>query len=983
MERRIRKSSTDSVSSVDKTQYLDVKIDNTSKILMIPNVVDIIDAYEVFEEERDDCENYRLILTIFPFCTNALFNPMTEIVYKEGSPDVEVIYDGTTASSTNTDGCYGLSNPNRQQMIMNSEYSKEDIGYEYHPGFDFFNNHILRNESFKVVNTLTTTDIEYQTVFNSISDYMRQGDGDVIQITPRTSIDDTLDSKIDKHLYNYEDIMTYEESIENNLSEDMGWLGFTNTSTVCATEKSNKASPITNWLIWNDMDISRAINNKNACEFVDMYPDRSLFSFLPKINEYRKREEHNWDIILTYPYKNVCEHDIVYDSENKLMGLKIMYIEKTINSYGADILLFRTFTNHGLAKNEYFNLYAVRKNDTDSDAVTKIEEVKVVSTGNMSTEFDNDYNHFFYINDMTLLEDLLGLKLVTDSTSDNYGKWLDKSKNVLTDSDISNMLFENYEFRYRRIVSDIESKYYIRIFKKIPNLKKRRRNLTEAIATGNGNITFEEYITENAIDKNRTDTTADIMLDFDREHYKLAFSKTIYNDDVAQLVFTDNIDVSYLVDNLGRPLTEIYATILKSNRGHDKWYATGDETTTDPGDESVEFSHCFGVVSSGFDFSLIKADQINDRDILTIKSNIGDIKRQNQLDGNCNKYENNITNIGLTYFNNTGNDDGEEVYNEFIGDIVEFCPSNVTEYVLEPVCHRFNTAQRELKANNSVYNIMEYDEIVSDDYDSDGFVINTTNCDSNNGVDSNECDDSNILRSFQRKEGYYFNPHYKIQIKEFGNINQDGHYDIKVKTAQPAQLDGIYITVTTKLNHKLSAGGILYVCIDDIDRDDYEGSYENDLWYKFVASYVSDDTTFSMMPYNQTWSEFTEEVKADTGYDYNWITLSLALETDDEAKKIYLRTKNDDIPDYATKVDHNTFLWRDVIKPGDTYSTLTDYYPFTNNAFYVNKEINFFLKRQDAFGYNGLYTDLFPSDKEGNKYNEDTYTYTEEDDVVC
>lgn len=958
MKYRIRKSSTDSVSSVDTKQYIDLKLENTSKLSIMPNIIDTIDAYEVFENERSACENYRLILTIKPFCTNVLFNPMTEIVYQEGSSDVEVIYDGNTAD--NTTGCSGIEHPTRQQMIMNSEYSKEDIGYEYHPGFDFFNNHILRNKSFKVVNMLDSSSEDDRLIFNTISDVMRHSDGNVITIKPRKSIDEIGD-EISKHLYDYDDIMSFEDSINNNLSEDMGWFGFTNTSTICATEKTNDISPLTNKLIWEDIDISRAINNKNACEFVDMYPDRTLFSFNPKINKYRKRTEYNWDIILTYPYKSICEDDIVYDSKVCLMGLKIMYIEKTINSDGSDILVFRTYSKHGLSKNEYFNLYAVSKND---NSVTEIEELKVVSTGNMSESSENDEYHFFYINDMRLMEELLGYEIETDTTSDSYGKWLNENGEAQSDDDISGTLFDNYNFRLRHLVGDIESKYYIRLFKKVPNLKKRKQNLTEEIVKGESEITFDEYIAENAIDKNRTDTTADIMLDFDREQYKLAFSKTIYNDDATQLTFTDNIDVSYLKDNLGRPLTELYVTILKSNRGHDKWYKD-----KKPGDDTVEYSHCFGEVSSGFDFSLIKKDANNQNNILSLKSDIGDIKLQNQIDGNCDVYENNITNIGLTY-------DGATVYNEFMGDIAEFCPSTVTETVLEPICHRFNTMQRELDSNNSSFYTMQYDEITSDDYDLDNFNVDTTTCDNENGS-----------VSFQRKEGYYFNPHYQVILKEFGSVNQDGHYDLKVKTAKPSQLDGIYITITTKLKHRLSAGDIVYVCIDDVDRElsdgsEYEGNYENDIWYKFAASYVEDENTFSMMPYNQTWSEWTEQVKEDTGSSYNWITLSLALLSDNDSKKIYLRKRNEDIPDYATKIDHNTFLWRDIMKPGDTLSTLTDY-PFTNNAFYINKEINFYLKRQDAFGYNGLFTDLFPSDIEGNKYDDDTYNYTEEDDVIC
>ena len=37
--------------------------------------------------------------------------------------------------------------------------------------------------------------------------------------------------------------------------------------------------------------INRVINNKDIGAFVDMYPDRSLYSILPKYNKYRNSKE--------------------------------------------------------------------------------------------------------------------------------------------------------------------------------------------------------------------------------------------------------------------------------------------------------------------------------------------------------------------------------------------------------------------------------------------------------------------------------------------------------------------------------------------------------------------------------------------------------------------------------------------------------------------------------------------------------------------
>ena len=53
-------------------------------------------------------------------------------------------------------------------------------------------------------------------------------------------------------------------------------------------------------------------------------------------------------------------------------------------------------------------------------------------------------------------------------------------------------------------------------------------------------------------------------------------------------------------------------------------------------------------------------------------------------------------------------------------------------------------------------------------------------------------------------------------------------------------------------------------------------------------------------------------------------------------------------------------------------------------CFYVNKDINFFLKRQAPFGYNGLYSSkLSPNDVFGNVKKENIYEYKDETNIVC
>ena len=89
---KIRLNKTNSVNSVNKDNMVDVELQQTTNPYMFTtDIKDTIDQYEVFEAERAYCTNYRLITTIKPFCSNVLYNPITEIVYKEGK--VEIIDD--------------------------------------------------------------------------------------------------------------------------------------------------------------------------------------------------------------------------------------------------------------------------------------------------------------------------------------------------------------------------------------------------------------------------------------------------------------------------------------------------------------------------------------------------------------------------------------------------------------------------------------------------------------------------------------------------------------------------------------------------------------------------------------------------------------------------------------------------------------------------------------------------------------------------
>lgn len=880
---RIRLNKTNSVNSVNKDNMVDVEFQQTTNPYMFTtDIKDTIDQYEVFEAERANCTNYRLITTIKPFCSNVLFNPITEIVYKEGSDECIVVDDDVSIklqdklSATAVAKIYGSIEPTRAQMIRDTEYSRKEINFEYHPGTDIFNNHILRNTSFKIVNPPNTTDNESREHFNTISDLLRRYDTKPIEYNKRSKINDTNNFK-EKHLYDADDILSMHngDAINNNIMEENGWFGFVNKSSVIAKKNENKK--------WVDEGFNKVINNRESCEFIDMYPDRTLFSFNPKYNPYRHRPEYNWDLFLTYPYEN--------DYSNILIsgGLLIKSVELAFNSVGRRIVLFSTYTKHNLSIGTAFNLY-INEN--------KIENILVNSLGNVKKE---DEEHYFYTTQTDIIGKILGNNEEIDDDTDND----DINEQIKT---------RNVTFRLKHIVNGYESEYYIRKFKKLPNLNKIVNENEEDKLTIDKSYCVKEF----------KEWIKDKPNDFDKEQYQLAFSSTVYNDNNTQVAWTDGINIDNILDNRGRPLTEIYLTIMKCNKGYSKWYENDDvKRAENVKSKEIEYSHCFGDVSWGFDLLSAK----NEEEII-LQEKLHDVK----LIHNVNE--------------DIVNDD------EFNGDIVEYNTTTCNETILEDCYFRFNTYLRENPADYYTY---QYDEIISDDYDKEDFKVETRPLSNKNYL--------------VHPEGYYYKAHYRILLKEFGEIHQESHFDLNIKNVAIRRNDtdnSTYVVVQTKLPHHLAANDKIMLCKDGTDE-------VVDIRVKSVIN----SNTF-------TFASINDELDARTVCDI------LNGKYDEDNITYSLKRYNDNIPFYAEKVDNtNRYLWRNVNNVGNKDNIVLPEYRFANGYFYIDQDINFFLKRQDPFNEFGLWYDgepednILPNDTIGNVLKESNYEYKEETEATC
>lgn len=241
--------------------------------------------------------------------------------------------------------------------------------------------------------------------------------------------------------------------------------------------------------------------------------------------------------------------------------------------------------------------------------------------------------------------------------------------------DIENNGSLNNESRMKKVLNGVESEYYFRKFRKIK--------------TKNGNMI-------------ETD---------DYDSYQLAFSENIFNDKIVQYAFNEDLDIAGLTDNLGRPLSELFLTVIKTD---------SDEL--------------FSKVSSGIEtpyMSKFNTSHLNGylRDIPAIN------KIHNGINSPFQSYKPLETNIKINNNNNLiGN-------NEFYGDLVEYNKSTLNEVILSEVTHRFNTVNRE---SQSPLN----------------YFLGP--------------DETKQINLGPRQEGYIYHPHRSFKIKQFSNYIEEG-----------------------------------------------------------------------------------------------------------------------------------------------------------------------------------------------------------------
>ena len=971
--------------SNNMNSFVPIRLTSGAKLLPTDSLVTTINEVELYNQERQASNIVRLTCTINPICSNVLHNTITEIVKNEGSNECFCLNFTPLKLIYNEDDEEKLlykkktSFNNAFSGVRDTQLSNEANGFQYHCGTDIFNNHILRSLTFKTVCGYGGKgNSSKHDEFNTLEDTMRSIDGTNISGYKDYTEEDRK-SKNGKHsikklhLYLKEEVLSFEECVENRLIEENGWYGFINIGKFPAIDDNNK----------EQLDIYKVINNRKPCDFIDMYPSRDLWYFTPKYNKYRKRIEKNWDYCLTYPSSSTTDIDFIRSGTN---SLKVCMFDDTLsNSIGTSGLKLYSVSKHGLSKGDIINVYDGNDIVIRNTSVVDIEDDYTFSVYDQGVDISNLW---YQLSNNDLISGVTSGVTISGITYEfgDFKKFLvyeDESGKTIKYPILPNkkVCLEQKDISYKKVVEGEELEYYVRIFSKIPNWKFADKEPTE----------YEMY-KENSDLISRYQSYEN---DFESHVSRLAFSKNIYGDDMSEIVFSDNIDLSNLKDNLGRPLSEIYLTIIKNNIGYKKWYEEHD-----CGSPDVEFSHCFGKLNCAFKLSNYAVPFNEYVNVTTINSleSVGYAKKGLDID--------NINENGQSFYTigNRVNDEIQyrskknlisvyEIYNgrerlyqtfsngdiegnkHFYGDLCCYSTKLLDEQSIQMINFRFNTAQRECgstrtqqpfaldaqstdsdeqqqtattdeqqqtatsgdqqqtETTGDPFSHIYHEEINTDDYDLDNF-----NC------------TIEKIQNLNRLEGYCYVPHYKIQIHTF---------DDEIKTDKPNYVpiknyninnDGT-ISCLTRNYHYFNNNDIVYFSTFDGD------------CFQYQVTSIENSKRFVCEPL-----EFAHQLTSEN--------------------KIHRLFKSyDDTPSYATLSNDGSahFSWREFIKNGFDAENKVEQYPFMNNALYVNKNINLFVQRQDPDDVGHIrHASPFPTDAETNKLtNIKENNYYQEEDIEC
>ncbi len=420
-------------------------------------------------------------------------------------------------------------------------------------------------------------------------------------------------------------------------------------------------TPLISNSLYND-NVKIYINNNNQVDSIKIQSN-DIFEQEGWVGFFESSFYEPVNAIPSNEKKSLCEFTTFDPDYNRLRFIdndaKPNYkIKITYPAYSKDIPLLRNTSNITL-----------------SDGLPIINKTKVTLNGRDYVAFTCAINHGLKSKDEIKLNNFIDLTtngdLALQQRTYNVFKLGDnnnKHKNRIFVLDINP---EEIEIdvgitTIKRVVNNKESEYYVRVF--------------------------------SAITENYTDY----------DTYPASYGTSYFYDKVTAFNFIKDVDIAGLKDNLGRPLSELFLTIVKNDEDSDVGSISNsywlDKQSVMTGSTKNRF---WTKISGGY----LTEKNIN------VNYNI-------KAYGDVNYKVNSPSDPPFIWFENIDESD-----NEFDGDIVEYNEDDLLEKRLENIHHRINTVYRE--------NLREI---------KDGYGITGTT---------------------SKTEGYIYSPHSLIKIRDF------------------------------------------------------------------------------------------------------------------------------------------------------------------------------------------------------------------------
>ena len=210
------------------------------------------------------------------------------------------------------------------------------------------------------------------------------------------------------------------------------------------------------------------------------------------------------------------------------------------------------------------------------------------------------------------------------------------------------------------------------------------------------------------------------------------------------------------------------------------------------------------------------------------------------------------------------------------------------------------------------------------------------------------------------KEGYYYQPHYEIPVRSFGNVNTVMPDLLTIRSIEYFN-DNRTLCITT-LERNFLTEGDKAVIYDTNTKKEYRCVARATFTNGYVT-FKTKDRTFICDVFDENGEEATFPRQSDL-------------------KQVKLfKIDNLDMPSYAHLMKDGTcrYIWRNVYQNGmNPDITEAEEYPFTNGALYLNKFIRIYVRRQDPQGLYGLYSSEDILDEGTDVITEDNYYEPEE-----